>query len=105
MELFVVMGVLTIFPLGAAIIGALYLRLYFKLKTKSAIAAGSLWVLYSVYETLMYTRVLCTGECNIRIDLLLIYPLIIIASLVATVLYYREKSRVDKIADATEPKQ
>lgn len=33
-----------------------------------------LWAAYSVYEYLMYTRVLCSGECNIRIDLLLIYP-------------------------------
>ena len=36
-----------------------------------------LWLLYSVYEFLMYKRILCTGECNIRIDLLLIYPLIL----------------------------
>lgn len=33
-----------------------------------------LWLAYSVYEYLMCTRVLCSGECNIRIDLLLIYP-------------------------------
>ena len=35
---------------------------------------GVLWALYAVYEYLMYTRVLCTGECNIRVDLMLIYP-------------------------------
>ena len=33
-----------------------------------------LWVTYSGYEYLMYKRVLCSGECNIRVDLLLIYP-------------------------------
>ncbi|MDP3702244.1 MAG: hypothetical protein Q8R72_15210 [Hylemonella sp.] len=33
-----------------------------------------LWIAYAVYEYLMYTRVLCSGECNIRVDLLLIYP-------------------------------
>jgi hypothetical protein len=33
-----------------------------------------LWGAYAVYETLMFKRVLCTGECNIRVDLLLIYP-------------------------------
>ena len=31
------------------------------------------WVGYAVYEFLMFKRVLCTGECNIRVDLLL-YP-------------------------------
>lgn len=33
-----------------------------------------IWVAYAVYEYLMYLRVLCSGECNIRVDLLLIYP-------------------------------
>ena len=33
-----------------------------------------LWLTYSGYEYLMYKRVLCSGECNIRVDLLLIYP-------------------------------
>ena len=35
------------------------------------------WVAYGVYEYLMYRRVLCSGECNIRVDLLLIYPLLL----------------------------
>lgn len=35
------------------------------------------WGGYAVYEYLMYRRVLCTGECNIRVDLLLLYPLLI----------------------------
>lgn len=39
------------------------------------------WLLYSVYEFLMYKRVLCTGECNIRVDLLLIYPVILGATI------------------------
>ena len=33
-----------------------------------------LWLAYSGYEYLMYKRVLCSGECNIRVDLLLIFP-------------------------------
>jgi hypothetical protein len=32
------------------------------------------WVAYALYEYLMFTRILCSGECNIRVDLLLIYP-------------------------------
>ena len=35
------------------------------------------WLAYALYEYLMVARVLCTGECNIRIDLLLIFlPLV-----------------------------
>jgi hypothetical protein len=33
-----------------------------------------LWVAYTIYEYFMYARVLCSGECNIRVDLLLLYP-------------------------------
>ena len=33
-----------------------------------------LWAAYAAYEYLMYIRVLCSGECNIRVDFLLIYP-------------------------------
>lgn len=40
------------------------------------ITAG-LWVAYSIYEGLMQRRLLCTGECNIRVDLLLIAPILI----------------------------
>jgi len=31
------------------------------------------WLTYALYEYLMFARVLCSGECNIRIDLLLIF--------------------------------
>jgi hypothetical protein len=36
-----------------------------------------LWLAYAIYEYLMYARVLCSGECNIRIDLLVIYPVLL----------------------------
>jgi hypothetical protein len=42
------------------------------------------WLLYGGYggyEFLMKTRVLCSGECNIRVDLLLIYPVLTILTL------------------------
>jgi hypothetical protein len=47
-----------------------------------ASAAGFVWLLYFPYELGMKTRVLCTGECNIRVDLLLIYPVLAAVSLV-----------------------
>lgn len=49
-----------------------------------AVAAG-LWLLYGVYESLMYARILCSGECNIRVDLLLIYPILLIVTVAACV--------------------
>ena len=40
-----------------------------------------LWLAYLPWEFLMYRRVLCSGECNIRVDLLLIYPVLLSATL------------------------
>jgi hypothetical protein len=43
-------------------------------------AVGFAWALYAVYETGMHQRWLCTGECNIRVDLLLILPVLLLMS-------------------------
>mgnify|MGYP006883060614 CR=1 FL=1 len=91
MNLETVLGAFIIFPLGALLIGVIYLRLFFKSRRWSCFIAGLLWSLYSLYESLMYLRILCTGECNIRIDLLLIYPLLLALSVTASVQYYRKK--------------
>ncbi len=91
----IAIGLLIIFPLGATIIGAIYLRMYFKVKAKLSLVTGVLWVMYSIYEYLMYTRVLCTGECNIRIDLLLIYPMLLALSLISTGLYFHKKKKIN----------
>jgi hypothetical protein len=44
---------------------------------RGTLVLAVLWVAYAFYEYLMFTRTLCTGECNIRIDLLLIYPVLL----------------------------
>ena len=43
-------------------------------------AAAALWVLYSVYEYLMHRRVLCSGDCDIRLDLFAIYPVLVLGT-------------------------
>jgi hypothetical protein len=82
-------------PLAALIPALLFGFLYFyKRQLAFSLIAAILWALYAVYESLMYARVLCSGECNIRIDLLALYPLLAIVSLVALVeLAIRRKPR------------
>jgi hypothetical protein len=48
-------------------------------------AAAVAWLAYAGYETLMARRVFCAGECNIRIDLLLLYPILLALSVAAAV--------------------
>jgi hypothetical protein len=45
------------------------------------IAAAIAWLLYAVYEYFVANGTLCDANCNIRVDLLLIWPLVWIASL------------------------
>jgi len=53
--------------------------------------AAIAWLVYAVYETAMARRIFCSGECNIRVDLLLIYPLLIVLSLAAVVAAFRRR--------------
>jgi hypothetical protein len=53
--------------------------------------AGAVWFSYALYEAGMKARLLCSGECNIRVDLLLIYPLIWVLSIVALIQLFRRK--------------
>lgn len=45
------------------------------------IVAAIVWLLYAVYEFLIGNGTLCDAKCNIRVDLLLIWPLVGIATL------------------------
>lgn len=50
----------------------------------AAIAAFS-WSAYAVIETLIKHKVTCAGDCSIRVDLLMIYPALILISVAALV--------------------
>ncbi|OIN91156.1 MAG: hypothetical protein AUJ20_12125 [Comamonadaceae bacterium CG1_02_60_18] len=49
------------------------------------LTTAGLWLAYAVYEWLIATRVLCSGDCAIRVDLLLIAPLLLGRTLWVTV--------------------
>jgi hypothetical protein len=56
-------------------------------------AVGVVWLLYAAYEIGMQQRWLCSGECNIRLDLLVIYPALFIGLQVARDAADRRDSR------------
>lgn len=78
------------FPVGLAFAAGAVVR-----KRKVPAIVGAIWLLYGVYEILMYTRVLCSGECNIRVDLLLIYPILLLATLTGIISLLRKGPRGD----------
>ena len=70
-------------PLLALIPGALFGLLAWRRRRRAAWVAAAVWVAYAFYELGMKRRILCSGECNIRVDLLLLYPLLFALTLVA----------------------
>jgi hypothetical protein len=84
-QVFRAMAMFIEYPFLAGMIGLLLVGLGRWAGRRIVLAVGLIWLLYAVYETGMQQRWLCSGECNIRVDLLLIYPLLLVASAVAAV--------------------
>jgi hypothetical protein len=72
-------------PLLAAVIGLLLLALGRSLHRGLAMTAGVMWLMYSVWEFAIKQRWLCRGDCDIRADLILIYPVLLVGSVAAVV--------------------
>lgn len=84
-HVFRAMAILIEYPVLAGVIGLLLVGLGRWAGRRIVLGVGLIWLLYAVYETGMQQRWLCSGECNIRVDLLLVYPLLLVASAVAAV--------------------
>lgn len=87
------MTVLIELPWLGLIPAALFLAAYRVSRRRLALVAGIAWLLYVPYEYAMLRRWLCSGECNIRIDLLLIYPALVLISAAAAVAVLRSATR------------
>ncbi len=86
------LSALIVYPVLALVAGIVFIRMYLMMKSRASLVAGVAWVLYFIYESLIKAGIWCEGECNIRVDLLLLYPLLLLISLVAIFLYYRKKA-------------
>jgi hypothetical protein len=76
-------------PFLALAPATVFLALFFLAKSRVVLGAAVTWLAYSVYEYAMKYRVLCSGECDIRIDLLMIYPALAVISLSAISIFIR----------------
>jgi hypothetical protein len=90
-RLFSGMAIFTEYPALAAVIGSALLGLGRRGHRRVTIGAGVAWLSYAFYEFAMKQRWLCSGECNIRIDLLAIYPALVIAFVAAVVSLLRPR--------------
>lgn len=91
MKILSMMGIFVQYPWLAAVVGVLLVGFGRARARRTAIVAGVIWLLYAVYETAMRLRWLCSGECNIRVDLLLIYPLLLAITIAGIVSLLRAR--------------
>lgn len=77
------LGVFIQWPWLALVPIAAFGALYARSRASSALAAALAWLGYLSYEYAIKLRWLCSGECNIRVDLLVLYPLLLLVSLIA----------------------
>lgn len=80
------------FPLTALAIAVAFLALHARSRRRFVLVTAILWGGYAIYEELMRRRILCTGECNIRVDLVLLYPVLALLSIAALVVGFRKRS-------------
>jgi hypothetical protein len=79
------MAILITHPELALLPALLLFGLYRLAHRPLALWVAVAWLLYGVYEYGMKRRVLCSGECDIRVDLLAIYPALAVSSVSALV--------------------
>lgn len=77
------------FSIAGGLIGLGHIVMVFRRFRLSLIVAAALWLIYAVYEWHVANGVLCTENCNIRVDLVLFLPILIVASAYAKFAYER----------------
>lgn len=81
------MAIMIEYPWLALVPAALFAWLHSISKSKFILNTAISWFAYVPYEYAMTFRLLCSGECNIRVDLLLLYPLLAVPSVVSLVVF------------------
>ena len=71
---------MNLFAFAAAVMAVIHLVAGWQRPRLAVIVSGILWLLYAVYERLVATGVLCDANCNIRVDLVLFFPIVALAT-------------------------
>ena len=67
---------MNVFAIAAGMIAVAHLVAAWQRPRLAVIASGVLWLLYAVYERLVATGLLCDANCNIRVDLVFLLPIL-----------------------------
>ena len=67
-------------PFIAFVISIIFYFIFKKHASKTAFVTVFLWFVYGAYESMLRFGYLCPEGCNIRIDLIVIYPVLLFSS-------------------------
>ena len=80
-------------PWLALIPGVVFLAFYRSFRQRQVAMAAVAWLGYAVYEFGMHRRWFCSGDCNIRVDLLIILPVLFLVSVLGGAIVVRDLLR------------
>jgi hypothetical protein len=89
----ILLGIFIAWPALALVPAAVFGVFYLIRRSRVVLATALLWLAYFPYELAMKLRILCSGECNIRVDLLLLYPVLLAFSLASLVQIVHSRAR------------
>jgi len=82
---FMAMAIFIDYPLLAAAIGLVLVGHGRWTHRGLVMTVGVMWLMYSLWEFAIKQRWLCRGDCDIRADLIFIYPVLLLGSVAAVV--------------------
>ena len=78
---------------GLALIpAALFALARAAVRSRAAVIMAIAWSVFALLEIGNKARITCSGECNIRVDLLVIAPALLLGSAIAVVMLLRRAS-------------
>ena len=88
-----------VFAIAAVMMGVvMHLVAAWQRPRLALIVSAILWLLYAIYEHLMATGVLCEEDCNIRVDLVLFFPILALTTYCAYQSYLGRPGQLKVIA-------
>ena len=77
MDAYALFGIFIQRPWLALLLSCLFATGYFWRRHRVAMIGALAWMLYAIYEDGIKRGALCSGDCAIRVDLILLYPLLL----------------------------
>ena len=91
--MFELFGAFIEMPALALLPAALFAAGYAATRSRAALAMAALWAIYALLEFGNKARITCSGECNIRVDLMVIAPGLLLGSALAVFAIVRRFAR------------